>query len=333
MTTTRRSAPARSGTSSTATRPTGPSPRRPTSGIFDRLAAGPAAMPGEELAGAVGAAEVDPVVLLADTLVALGLLTADGAGYGLLPVAAEYLVHRLTEVDGVPGTPLTRSARGLARAGGHRPGRRRRGPHRRRPGRVLPGARPCDGAHPAGGRGRDRRRAGGSGLAPGRREHRRPRRRLRRLGRGAAGGTAGIAGRGGGPAGGRGHRHRGCRGGRWRAGPPSSRATTCRRRCRWRRPTSSCSRTCCGPSRSTGRGRCCVGRWSWPARRGPSSSPTTRARPADGAGRRARRRVRCRPSRAAAVAHDAGLHRRCRCERRRPAASGQPTAAPTSPQR
>ncbi len=61
-------------------------------GIFDRLAASPAAMPGEELAGAVGAAEVDPVVLLADTLVALGLLTTDGAGYGLLPVAAEYLV-------------------------------------------------------------------------------------------------------------------------------------------------------------------------------------------------------------------------------------------------
>ena len=60
-------------------------------GLFDQLA-DRSTMSGEELAEAIGAKDVAPVALLADTLVSLGLLTFDGAAYGLTPVAGDYLV-------------------------------------------------------------------------------------------------------------------------------------------------------------------------------------------------------------------------------------------------
>jgi SAM-dependent methyltransferase len=61
-------------------------------GLFDALArAGDRRPASDELAAAV-AADPEAVALLAEVLVALGLLTTDGTTFGLTPVAARYLV-------------------------------------------------------------------------------------------------------------------------------------------------------------------------------------------------------------------------------------------------
>ena len=248
-------------------------------GIFDRLAAGPAAMPGEELAAAVGAAELDPVVLLADTLVALGLLTTDGAG--LRPAAGGGRVprHRLTEVDGVPGTALARSARGLAARwrtpSGPAPPRSASTTTRPRSTRRS-SVRP----HPPSGRSRPRPPPSwcGRGWLP-------VDASIVDLGAGSGAWVAALLAAQ--PASRAvavdlpevaGTTHRGCRGGR--GGGPDHRprgrlpvgavADGAGRRGRARARAA-------GRAGSTGRGRCCVGRWRWPARRGPWSWPTTRA--------------------------------------------------------
>jgi SAM-dependent methyltransferase len=63
-------------------------------GLFDALdAAGEPGSPADELAAAVSAADVGAVELLAELLVSLGLLTTDGRGFGLTPVAARFLVR------------------------------------------------------------------------------------------------------------------------------------------------------------------------------------------------------------------------------------------------
>lgn len=62
-------------------------------GLVDALAAcGPDGATAAELAGAVGAADADHVAVLADLLVSIGLLDADGRRYLLTPAAARFLV-------------------------------------------------------------------------------------------------------------------------------------------------------------------------------------------------------------------------------------------------
>ncbi|MGY1741348.1 MULTISPECIES: methyltransferase family protein [unclassified Blastococcus] len=62
-------------------------------GLVDALAAaGDDGLTAPGLAAAVGAADAEAVELLAELLVSLGLLTTDGHGFGLTPVAARFLV-------------------------------------------------------------------------------------------------------------------------------------------------------------------------------------------------------------------------------------------------
>jgi SAM-dependent methyltransferase len=62
-------------------------------GLFDALAAdAEAGLAASRLAATIGAAADAPVTVLAETLVALGLLTADGPRFRLTPAAERYLV-------------------------------------------------------------------------------------------------------------------------------------------------------------------------------------------------------------------------------------------------
>ncbi|MCF8538295.1 MAG: hypothetical protein K9G75_10310, partial [Candidatus Nanopelagicales bacterium] len=62
-------------------------------GLVDAIAAaGADGLSADQLAEQVGSREADHVTVLADLLVSLGLLDADGPSYLLTPVAARYLV-------------------------------------------------------------------------------------------------------------------------------------------------------------------------------------------------------------------------------------------------